>query len=317
MEKSKSVIRRLTEIDYKSIVIFCICITVSLLNIIIYFEVKNINNNSKLEEKIFTNTLNNLKNDSSIYNEKIVSLNNELNIINNIDISIKEMKTKYFVNAKEVENRVLDGRINKRIAYLTFDDGPYSSNNMTMSYLDVLESKNVLATFFVLGKKGSDTAPIYERQYHSGHTLANHTYGHGLKRGLYSSVNSFINDVKKLENFLSNMFDGYKTNIVRFPGGSTTAGRLKNGIIKELNKMNYGWVNWDLETGDGNGKDKNNVTTSVNNVINNLGDKKVVVILMHDYSRTTIKSLPLIIDKLREKDYIFLPLFYESVKVSK
>ena len=131
------------------------------------------------------------------------------------------------------------------------------------------------------------------------------------------SKDTFINDVKRQENFLSSKFDGYKTNIVRFPGGSNTAGKIKQDIKNELYKMNYGWVDWDLGTGDGNGSDKNNSTTAFNNIFNNLGDKKIVVILMHDYSRVTIKALPNIIEEFKKRNFVFLPLFYDSVKVNK
>ena len=123
--------------------------------------------------------------------------------------------------------------------------------------------------------------------------------------------------MKRLEQFLSEKYDGYKTNIVRFPGGSGTAGNLKEGIKKELYSMNYGWVDWDLGTGDGNGTDKNNPDIAYNNIFNNLKDKKVVVILMHDYSRVTVKALPKIIEEFRKRNFVFLPLFYDSVKVNK
>ena len=200
---------------------------------------------------------------------------------------------------------------------MTFDDGPYI--NTTPLVLDILEKNNILATFFLLGKVGDQISKIYEMEYKNCHTLANHTYTHKISRtnGIYVSVDTFIDAVKREEKFLSDKFDGYKTNIVRFPGGSNTAGKLKEGIKKELYKMNYGWVDWDLGTGDGNGSDKNNPDIAFKNIFNNLGDKKIVVILMHDYSRITIKALPKIIEEFKNRDFIFLPLFYDSVKVNK
>ena len=104
---------------------------------------------------------------------------------------------------------------------------------------------------------------------------------------------------------------------MRFPGGSPTAGKLKQGILSKLRTMNYGYVDWDLETGDGNGRDKNNPVVSYNNVFDNLKNKKIVVLLMHDYSNVTIESLPKIIDEFKKRNFIFLPLFYDSVKVIK
>ena len=134
---------------------------------------------------------------------------------------------------------------------------------------------------------------------------------------IYKSVDAFINDIKLNEEFIKNKFDGYITNIMRFPGGSPTAGKLKQGILDKLKTMNYGYVDWDLETGDGNGRDKNNPVVSYNNVFDNLKNKKIVVLLMHDYSNVTIESLPKIINEFKKRNFIFLPLFYDSVKVIK
>ena len=44
---------------------------------------------------------------------------------------------------------------------------------------------------------------------------------------------------------------------------------------------------------------------------------EIVVLLMHDYSNVTIESLPKIINEFKKRNFIFLPLFYDSVKVIK
>ncbi|MBR3251880.1 MAG: hypothetical protein IKF80_09240, partial [Erysipelotrichaceae bacterium] len=48
------------------------------------------------------------------------------------------------------------------------------------------------------------------------------------------------------------------------------------------------------------------------NVLNNTNGKKLLVVLMHDYSDNTLIALPEIIEGLEEQGYFFLPLFYES-----
>ncbi len=310
MGKSKQVFRRITLIT-----IYVILITLSIICIKFYLDYKKKYENEEKEKKNYINQITILKEQVETNNEKI---ENEKLKYTNIDEQIKNKKDEFFKKAKELENKVLNGESDKKIVYLTFDDGPYLTT--TDKVLNILEEKNVLATFFLLGKtKAEGIARVYEREYYSGHTLANHTYTHKISRtnGIYVSVNSFINDVKRQENFLSEKFDGYKTNIVRFPGGSPTAGSLKQGIKNELFSMKYGYVDWDLETGDGNGRDKNNSEISFTNVFDNLKDKKVVVVLMHDYSNTTIKALPKIIDEFKKRNFVILPLFYDSVKVIK
>lgn len=310
MGKSKQVFRRITLIT-----IYVILITLSIICIKFYLDYKKKYENEEKEKENYINQITILKEQVETNNQKI---ENEKLKYTNIDEQIKNKKDEFFKKAKELENKILNGESDKKIVYLTFDDGPYLTT--TDKVLNILEEKNVLATFFLLGKtKAEGIARVYEREYYSGHTLANHTYTHKISRtnGIYVSVNSFINDVKRQENFLSEKFDGYKTNIVRFPGGSPTAGSLKQGIKNELFSMKYGYVDWDLETGDGNGRDKNNSEISFTNVFDNLKDKKVVVVLMHDYSNTTIKALPKIIDEFKKRNFVILPLFYDSVKVIK
>ena len=310
MGKTKQIFRRITLILSSFVIVILVFLCVKL-----YLDYKNDYNNKKIE---FDKYKLELSEKTEIVNNNNIEIQNVKSKYENIDELIKNKKEEFFKKAKELENKILNGESNKRIAYLTFDDGPYLTTSDKI--MDILDEKNVLATFFLLGKtKAEGIARVYEREYNSGHTLANHTYTHKISRtnGIYVSVSSFINDVKRQEEFLSNKFDGYKTNIVRFPGGSPTAGSLKQGIKNELYKMNYGWVDWDLETGDGNGGDKGNSEVSYNNVINNLKDKKIVVISMHDYSYTTVKSLPRIIDELKARNYVLLPLFYDSVKVNK
>ena len=309
MEESKPIFGRI------------VIIVISLLLLVVLFiDVKlfidyNDDYKNKLTEK------ENYINDISLLNKKISENDEELNTLKSkykdIDKQINNLKEDFFKKAKQLENKILNNETNKKIVYLTFDDGPYYDT--TPLVLDILEQNNILATFFLLGKVGDKVSKVYEREYYNGHTLANHTYTHKISRtnGIYVSVDTFINDVKRQENFLSDKFDGYKTSIVRFPGGSNTAGKLKEGIKKELYDMKYGWVDWDLGTGDGNGSDKNNSDIAYKNIFDNLNDRKIVVILMHDYSRVTIKALPKIIEEFRNRNFVFLPLFYDSVKVNK
>lgn len=286
-------------------------LVLTIINIKLYIDYKKEYNN-KLVIK------NDLNKQINILNDKVIENNNYLDELEdkykNIDDTIKVLKEEFFKKAKELENKVLNNETDKKIVYLTFDDGPYL--NSTNKVLDILKENNILATFFILYKKHEGLNKVYEREYKEGHTLGNHTASHKISQ-IYKSVDTFINDIKLNEEFIKNKFNGYTTNIMRFPGGSPTAGKLKQGILNKLKTMNYGYVDWDLETGDGNGGDKNNPVVSYNNVFNNLKDKKIVVLLMHDYSNVTIESLPKIIEEFKRRNFIFLPLFYDSVKVIK
>ena len=293
------------------VVLIILLLVLTIINIKLYIDYKNEYKNKQIIKNNYHKEITNL-------NNKIIENNNYLdNLVKkyqNIDEEINSLKDEFFSKAKELENKVLNNETDKKIVYLTFDDGPYL--NSTNKVLDILKENNILATFFILYKKNDGLKNIYKREYIEGHTIANHTASHKIKE-IYKSVDAFINDIKVNEEFIKNKFDGYTTNIMRFPGGSPTAGKLKQGILSKLRTMNYGYVDWDLETGDGNGRDKNNPVVSYNNVFDNLKNKKIVVLLMHDYSNVTIESLPKIINEFKKRNFIFLPLFYDSVKVIK
>ena len=63
----------------------------------------------------------------------------------------------------------------KRVAYLTFDDGP--SEN-TRSILNTLKEYGAHATFFVVGKNAEKYPDLIRQIHQEGHTVANHSYCH-------------------------------------------------------------------------------------------------------------------------------------------
>lgn len=244
--------------------------------------------------------------------EEIKLLSEKIEDIKNVEDLTENIRKEFFENAKKYETMVSQGKGSKKIAYLTLDDGPY---NYTPAFLDVLDKYDVLATFFLLGKPSSQYDATYKRIIDSGHTIANHTYSHAIYSGLYVSVDSFVNDVLKQEKFLLQK-TGVKTNILRFPGGSSSAlPPYRHDILQRLRKYNYGYIDWNVSSGDAGGKPTKESVYS--NVINGAKNKNVIVILMHDFSKATLSALPSIIEDLRKNDYIFLPLFYNSSMIIK
>lgn len=239
----------------------------------------------------------------------IDSIDKEILIYKNIDDSIKNKYDEYYSNIALLEDKINKGESSVKIAYLTFDDGPY---DLTYQVLDLLKSNDIRATFFVLGK--DDTQEQYKRIVSEGHTLANHTYYHNIGSGLYDSADSFISQVKKLEDYLYNI-TGYRTSIVRFPGGSPTAGKYKDEIVDRLHEMGYNYVDWTSETGDGSSK-KLAEKDIWSWYVDTTRDKDIIVLLMHDYNYSTFNNLQRIIDDLRDRGFIFLPLHNKSSMVN-
>ncbi len=306
MDKTKPNFRRFIKLSFIIIIITLIFITV----ILTYFLYSNqkIKNELLVSKNLLIETKKNYNQEA----KEINTFNEDIKFLENIATSINEKRTIFFANAKKYEDKVIAGEGSKKIVYLTIDDGPFI---MTPSFLDILDQYDVFATFFLLGKPDEKYDAIYKRTANSGHTIANHTYSHAIWTGLYTSADSFINDVIKQENFLKDKL-GVKTNIVRFPGGSPTAGKnLKSRIIERLRTLGYGYIDWNVSSGDGGGNPTEEVL--YNNVVNGVRQKKVSVVLMHDYSKNTLAQLPVIINNLKNEGYIFLPLFYESSMVKK
>ncbi len=264
-----------------------------------------------------------LENKEKEYEELLLSnneLKEELNKIENIDESTKELKEEVFKLASTLEKKIKAKETKYKIAYLTFDDGPYYTTN---KFLDVLRKYHVKGTFFTIGldkekcydNRSKDCTVMYKKIVDEGHTIANHTYSHLIWKGLYGSADAFINQVKKQEKLIKDR-TGVTTNIVRFPGGSGTANafNLKGSITKKLKEINYGWVDWSAQDGDGGDlRTKDQALKNFKKTINS----DIEVVLMHDYSSITLSVLPQFIEYLQERDYILLPLFYESVMVNK
>ncbi len=251
--------------------------------------------------------------------EELENETKKLQEFDNLDTKVIELKKDYFKSIKDLEDAILSGKSDKKIAYITFDDGPYYN---THKVFEILDRYNVKATFFTTSingekcfdKKSENCYSLYKEYIQRGHTIANHTYTHAIFRGLYKSVDTFMDAVVKQEEHIKEQTGGYVTNIVRFPGGSRTSGKLKDGIIEKLKERGYGWVDWSAQDGDGGdlqSKEQawNNLTSSI--------DENIEVILFHDYNNITTALLPDAIEYLQNKGYILLPLFYESNTINK
>src|SRR5205814_1913499 len=59
---------------------------------------------------------------------------------------------------------------------LTFDDGPHP--DFTPRILDILATRRVSATFFVIGRFARQFPGLIRRIHHEGHSVGNHSYDH-------------------------------------------------------------------------------------------------------------------------------------------
>lgn len=198
----------------------------------------------------------------------------------------------------------------EKTVFLTFDDGP--SKNVTPLILDLLKQENVKATFFVLGSNVNYHPELVQREYNEGHYIANHGYTHSYSN-IYVSSETILNDYlacnQAIKKALNN--ESYESKVYRYPGGST-GGRYHNikAEGKELLKENHiAYLDWNALTRDAEG------TPTKESIIENLhstvGDKNVVVLLMHDSSSKilTYETLPEVISFFKNNGYTFKTIY--------
>ena len=144
------------------------------------------------------------------------------------------------VKDKDVKEQMAELDKGKKIAYLTFDDGP--SRYVTPEILDILDSYNIKATFFVLGKQAEKNPDILKRIYEEGHSIGNHTYSHNYSF-IYKNVNNFLYELEKTEEVFKNILgEDFETNLIRFPGGSF--GTKKAPFRSFVLEKGYNYIDW-------------------------------------------------------------------------
>lgn len=243
------------------------------------------------------------------------ALQKEFDSISTFNNSILSENNKLEKEISEKQSAYDDAMSNKKIAHLTFDDGP--SNN-TLKLLDILDKYNAKATFFVVYKEGFDN--VYREIVNRGHVLANHTYSHNYKE-IYSSADAFIKDVETLDNNLKNITGKEPSKILRFPGGSNTDymdehGNISHAIFKALEERGYTYFDWNVDSADATKMtlDKNSL---VKNVLDGSANVHTANILMHDTNvkYTTLEAMPEILEGLKAQNYIFRPLGHDSAAI--
>jgi peptidoglycan-N-acetylglucosamine deacetylase len=230
-----------------------------------------------------------------------------------------EENTKDNAKAKAIRDMLKRGSHvdkNKKVAYLTFDDGP--STTITPKVLDILKENDIKGTFFVLGSeidKSEKNKEVLKRIADEGHAIANHTYTHNYKK-LYPGriVNSsyFIEEIEKTNESIRDVLGSdWKTNIIRFPGGHGSWKGTKV-VDKLLDEKGYVYIEWNSLTGDSEGRKKSKAE-----LIDRFNETKErdarngdLVILMHDNGgkEQTVKALPEIIEQLKSEGYEFLTI---------
>ncbi|MBO4816076.1 MAG: polysaccharide deacetylase [Clostridia bacterium] len=202
------------------------------------------------------------------------------------------------------------------IIYLTFDDGPTSDS--TPQILDILKSRNIKATFFIL-HYDEQHEQFIKREQQEGHTIGLHGYTHNYSE-IYQSAETCIENFEKIGNQVYQT-TGEKSKFIRFPGGSsnTISKKYCEGVMTELVnrviELGYNYFDWNVDSDDaGHAKTSQDI---YNNVISGIKPERRNVVLMHDFAENykTIDALDSIISWGLEQGYVFRKITDETPMV--
>ena len=130
----------------------------------------------------------------------------------------------------------------KRLTY-TFDNGPWPG--ATDRLLDFLKSRNIRATFFVVGERLNDPAArrLAERARAEGHWIGNHTLSHGDPLGFSGGLERVRKEIGETEKLLGPL--SHPRKFFR-PNGKGAVGPhlLSPEAVEYLTEHRYTVVTW-------------------------------------------------------------------------
>ena len=172
----------------------------------------------------------------------------------------------------------------KKILYLTFDDGPY--NMLRPFILDELKKYKAKATFFYLGSKAEKYPQLIKRCKDENHKIGNHSYSH--PNGWKTKNSRYYQDIEQANKLLN-------SNLFRPPYG-----RIKPSQINHLKKY-YKIIMWDILSWDFD--KKTSAEECYNNIIKNT--KSGSIIVLHENEKSAKEVLPKILSYFSSQGFKF------------
>ncbi|WP_054949666.1 polysaccharide deacetylase family protein [Numidum massiliense] len=183
----------------------------------------------------------------------------------------------------------------KKVAYLTFDDGPTPQSH---EILDILKEFDAHATFFMLEPAMKEYPKAVKRMVEEGHAVGMHGVTHD-QRAFYASVASVVGEMSAGRETIKKL-TGVDTGLIRVPYGSYPH---MTPVYKQA-VASHGFTMWDwnVDSNDWRFRDGRFLETTIAQV-NELEKKgETPVILLHDRAET-VPHLRELLSFLKEKGY--------------
>ena len=172
---------------------------------------------------------------------------------------------------------------------LTFDDGPHHS--LTPHLLDILASRGVRATFYVVGHRVARQPVLMRRIVAEGHEIGNHTWSHPSLSGLGDAA--FFDQIDRTNRAIYDAV-GRPPVTMRPPYGNVTA---RQATMLHTAR-NMATVLWSVDPQDwmrpGSGVVAHRIVS---------GSHPGAVVLAHDIQAGTVRAMPAAIDGLMARGF--------------
>jgi peptidoglycan/xylan/chitin deacetylase (PgdA/CDA1 family) len=169
---------------------------------------------------------------------------------------------------------------------LTFDDGPVPG--VTDLILDELKTRNLRATFFMIGERIAAAPDLARRVLAEGHEVGNHTYSHpNLTTLPDAEVDA---QIEKTQEVMRNLLN-HRPSFFRPPFGG-----LRQNQAGMLQKRGLRAVLWDVDSKDWSQPATEKITENILNQV-----RAGSIILCHDLRAQTAASAGPILDGLLER----------------
>ena len=140
--------------------------------------------------------------------------------------------------------------------------------------------------------------------YARGRIPVSYTHLDVYKRQIYTSVEDYLNDFKKVYDKVYEI-TGVKPEIFRFPGGSVNGynGDIYQELIAEMMRRGFSYYDWNVSSADATGSISADTITK--NCLSGIHAYRRSIVLMHDSAakKTTAQALPGLLDTLIAEGY--------------
>lgn len=122
----------------------------------------------------------------------------------------------------------------RKVVYLTFDDGPVPQE--TPWVLDLLDREGIKATFFMVGDNVRKYPELFEEVKRRGHSYGNHTMHH--LQGLRENNSTYFRDITEASQLIDSTLFRPPHGIIR-PGQARLINRHYNIVMYDLVTRDY------------------------------------------------------------------------------